>query len=406
MTHYRARVLTPVSPDELLFLDDAIVTVTDGVFTEVGPYDGRPVHEDLRPGVLTPGFVDAHVHFPQTRIVGSASGPLLDWLARSTFPEEARFADGAHAAQVAQEFVDRLVAAGTTLAMIYSSVHPDAAHALFDELDRRGLRAIAGPVWMDEHCPDALKLGVDDAVAGVEELVSAWHGRDGRLNVAVIPRFALSCSAEMMTAAGQLAKTHGLWVSTHLSENIDECRIACERFSAPDYLAVYERFGLVHERSVYAHAIHLSAAEWDRLAAAGAVVAHCPDSNAFLGSGGMPIGEPVKRNVPVAIGSDIAAGRSFQIPRALSYAYDNGLRTGHPLSLARLLWMGTRGGALALQQAQVGAIAVGLEADMALHDVPWWVADAAAALGAILFDHDRPGPRCTWVRGVIVGGEA
>jgi len=403
---YRARVASTTSPDDLLWMDDAVVVVEDGRFVEVAPYDGRPVHADLRPGVLLPGFVDAHVHFPQTRIIGSASGPLLEWLQRSTFPEEARFADGAHAAEVAREFADRMTQAGTTLSMVYSSVHPDAAHALFEVFAERGLRTIAGPVLMDAHSPEELMVPPEVALPALEALVADWHGHDGRLQVAVVPRFALSCSEAMMEGAAALAKEHDLWVTTHLSENLDEVRVACERFGADDYLQVYERLGLVHDKSVYAHCIHLSDDEWDRFAAAGAIVAHCPDSNDFLGSGGMPVGEVVRRSIPLTVGTDVAAGRTFQVPRILSSAYDNGLRTGHPLSLARLLYMGTRAGALALRQPQVGAIEVGLEADMVLVDVPWWADSAESALSSVFFDHDRPLPRAVWVRGQLVAGEA
>ena len=402
MLWIRGRVLTPTSPESMSFIDDALIGIDGGTFTRVAPYDGRPVHLDLRPGVLLPGFVDAHVHFPQTRIIGSASGPLLQWLERSTFPEEARFADGAYAQDVAREFVDRTFRAGTTLSMVYSSVHAAAADALLDELHRRGGRAIVGPVWMDAHSPEALVVPTDAAVASLEGLIDAWHGRDDRLQLAVIPRFALSCSAEMLRAAGRLAQQRGLWVSTHLAETTDECRVACERFGTHDYLQVYEDAGLVHDRSVFAHCIHLSDGEWNRLAAAGAVVAHCPDSNRFLGSGGMPIADALTRGIPVAMGSDVAAGRSFQVPRALSVAYDNALHRGTPVSLARLLWLGTRGGALALRHPQVGAIAEGLAADMTLHEVPWWVTDAEGVLASVLFDHDRPGPAATWVAGVKV----
>jgi len=401
----RARVLSPEGPEELTWIDDALVGLEDGRFAHVGPYDGRPVHMDVRPGVLMPGFVDAHVHFPQTRIIGSASGPLLAWLEKSTFPEEARFEDAAHAAEVSREFADRLTRAGTTLSMVYSSVHPDACFALLDTFAERGLRTIAGPVLMDEHCPEALKLPASEALPALERLVERWHGHDGRIQLAVVPRFALSCSAELMRAAGELAKAHGLWVTTHLSETVAECQVATERFGAPDYLTVYDDLGLVHERSVYAHCIHLSEREWDRMAEAGAVVAHCPDSNDFLGSGGMPIAEALRRGVPVSVGTDVAAGRTFQVPRILSSAYDNGLRTGHPLSLAQLLWLGTRGGALALGHDQVGQIAVGKEADMVLVDVPWWAADAEGVLSSVFFDHDRPLPRCVWVRGQVVAGE-
>jgi len=399
-TLYRCRVLTPSGPDTMTLLDDALVEIDDdGRFARIEPFDGRMVNEDLRPAVLLPGFVDAHVHFPQTRIVGSASGPLLQWLETSTFPEEERFADAAHATQVAAEFATRLAAAGTTLSMVYSSVHPDACHALFEALDQKGLRAIAGPVLMDADSPAALTVPVEPAMESLEGLVEAWQGHDDRLQVAVIPRFALSCSMEMMQAGAALAQKHGLWVSTHLSENPDECRIACERFGTDDYLSVYEQAGLLHDRSIFAHCIHLSDDEWERFAAAGAIVAHCPDSNAFLGSGTMPLDAVDARAIPIVMGSDIAAGRSFQIPRALSYAYDNSLRCGHPLSLARMLWMGTRGAALTLKHDHVGAIEVGLEADMALYEVPWWADSPETILASVFFDHDRPGPIGTWVRG-------
>ncbi|MFT4622951.1 MAG: guanine deaminase [Myxococcota bacterium] len=399
MTTWRARVLSPRSPDAVTWIDDAVVRIEAGVFTEVGPYDGRPVDADLRPGVLIPGFVDAHLHFPQTRIVGSASGPLLDWLATSTFPEEERFAEPSHAALVARHFVDRMAAAGTTLCMAYGSVHPAAADALFTALAASGLRAIAGPVLMDAHSPAALTLPADVALPALEALADRWHGHDDRLQVAVIPRFALSCTPEMLRRAGELARRRGLWVSTHLAENVVECAVARERFDAPDYLSIYEDAGLLQEKSVYAHCIHLSDDEWDRFAASGAVVAHCPDSNDFLGSGGMPLGAVQERAIPLAIGTDVAAGRSFRVPRILSAAYDNALRQGLSLSPAALLWAGTRGGAKALGFTRIGSVEAGFEADACLFRPPPWVTSAEGVLASLIFDHDAPQMARTWVRG-------
>jgi guanine deaminase len=396
----RARVLSPISPDAIAWLDDAVVVIDRGRIHAVRP--GGPADEDLRPGVLMPGWVDSHIHYPQTRIVGAASGPLLEWLARSTFPEEARFADPAHARAVAEVFATRLAAAGTTLAFVYGPVFPAATDVLLEVLDRRGMRAIAGPVLMDEHCPEALRIGADDALAGVDALAERWHGHDGRLEVAVIPRFALSCSAEIMRGAASLARGRGLWASTHLAENPEECRVARQRFDRGDYLAVYEDAGLVGPRSVFAHCVHLSAGEWDRFEAAGAVVAHCPDSNAFLGSGHLPIAEPMKRTIPMTVGTDVAGGRTFRIPRVLSSAYDNGLATGVSLDPRTLLWWGTRGGAAALGHPEVGAIEPGLEADLVLVDVPEWSATAEQVLASVLFDTDSPLPRRTWVRGRVV----
>ena len=400
MTTLRARVLSPRGPDGVRYLPDGIVTFEGGRITAVEPWDGHAVDQDLRPAVVLPGFVDAHIHFPQTRIIGSASGPLLPWLEKTTFPEEARFADPDHAVRVARVFVASLAAAGTTSAFVYGSVHPDASEALFEVAMDAGLRMRAGPVLMDTNCPEELQLAPDPALTALQDLVDRWHGAgDGLLEVAAIPRFALSCTAEMLRESGKLADMAGLWVSTHLSENLDECRAAVEMFDAPDYLAVYERYQLVHDRAVFAHCIHLSDSEWNRFADAGAVVAHCPDSNDFLGSGGMPVAQVRQREIEVAIGTDVAAGRSFQIPQILASAYDNGLRVGSPVSPERLLWWGTRGGALALGWAGVGALEPGLEADLVCLDLPPWVETEEEVLAAVLLTRDGPPARHTWVRG-------
>lgn len=402
MTTYRARLLTPTGPESVRWLDDAVVRVEDGRIEEVAAYDGRAVDEDLRPGVLMPGFVDAHVHHPQTRIVGSATGPLLTWLERTVFPEERRFADPAHAAAVAETFATRIAAAGTTFAFVYGSVHAEATDTLLRTLARRGLRAVVGPVWMDAHCPEALCRPGDEALRDVEALARRWHGHDGRLEIAVIPRFALCCTPTTLERAGALARDLGLWVSTHLSEHVEEVETARRRFGAPDYLSVYERAGLVHDRAVFAHCVHLSPSEWDRLAEAGAVVAHCPDSNDFLGSGGMPPSEPMSRGIPITIGTDVGAGRSFRVPRILSSAYDNGLRHGVALDPRRLLWWGTRGAARALGRDRIGALEPGFDADMVLMDLPGTVRGAHGVSSAVIFDHDAPGPARTWVRGRTV----
>ncbi len=401
MTTLRARLLSPASPDTLTYVPDGVVVIDDhGRITEVSAYDGRPVDEDLRPDVLMPGFVDAHVHYPQTRIVGAATGPLLEWLDRSAFPEEMRFAARGHAEAVAETFCDRLAAAGTTLALAYGPVYADATDALLAEADRRGLRLIAGPVLMDEHCPPELTVPADRALPALDALADRWHGHDGdRLQVAAIPRFALCCSRELMAGAGELAARRGLLVSTHLSENPEECRVARERFGAADYLSIYEDAGLVHDRSVYAHCIHLSDDEWDRFTAAGAVVAHCPDSNAFLGSGHMPIAEALQRGARVTLGSDVAGGRSFRIPRAISSAYDNALAVGAEVSPARLLWWATRGGALALGAHTVGKLEVGFDADLTCVACPPWAEREDEVVGWCLFDADAPPVRGTWVRG-------
>ena len=406
MQSFRARVLTPdldgPGSHPLRWIPDAHVVIDDaGRLVEVAPYTGQPVDEDLRPGVLLPGFVDGHVHYPQTRIVGSASGPLLEWLQRSTFPEESRFSDDTHAREVARIFCAALASAGTTLAFVYASRHETAADAVLDALDQAGLRALVGPVWMDARSPDALTISAERSEEAVRRLADRWHGHDDRLQVAVIPRFAVTSSEAGLRRAGDLSRELGLWATTHLAENTAECDTVAELFGRR-YLQVYEDAGLVHDRSVFAHCIHLTDAEWDRFAAAGAVVAHCPDSNAFLGSGNMPTGAVVSRDIPVIIGIDVAAGRSFRVPRILSSAYDNALAAGHELTPATLLWWGTRSGALALGHDHIGAVAPGLDADLVLVDVPPWVDDADGVLAWTLFYADAPLPRRTWVRGRVI----
>lgn len=399
MTRIRARVLQPVGPAQVELLDDVLIELDGERIATVAPWTGGLCDLDLRDGVLTPGFVDAHVHFPQTRIVGAATGPLLDWLARSTFPEEARFAESDHAEQIARIFVRNLAASGTTTAMVYGSVHGPSADALFSAASEAGMQLIAGPVLMDRDAPAELLVGVDEAMDELTRLIERWHQPNGPLQVAAVPRFALSCTQQMLRAAADIAQRHDLWVTTHLSENTVECQVAREMYDAPDYLSIYEDAGLVHRKSVYAHCIHLSDDEWDRFAAAGAVVAHCPDSNAFLGSGHMPTAKLLQRNIPLALGSDIAAGRSYRIPRIASSAYDNGLATGLDLTPAQVFWWATRGGALALGQHDSGTVSEGSRADLVCHELPEWVSTADDALAWLLFDHDAPRPRHTWVRG-------
>ncbi len=403
MIRWRARVLTPLSPSAVHWQPDALVEVEGGRFARVAAYRGEPVHEDLRDGVLLPGFVDTHVHFAQTHIVGSASGPLLQWLAESVFPEEARLADEAYARRVARACCRRLAASGTTLAVLWGSVHGRAADVLLEEMAQAGLQGVVGPVWMDEDCPAPLRREASATIDALDALRERWHGHDeGRLEVAVLPRFALSCSRSSMRRAADYATRHGLLVSTHLSEHPAEAQAVAERFGVPDYLTVYEEVGLLATQPgpLFAHCIHLDDAAWDRLARAGARVAHCPDSNAFLGSGGMPVGAPLARALPLGVGTDVGAGRSFLVPRTLSAAYDNGLRQGVPLALAQLLWWGTRGGAEALGRPDTGRVAPGDWADACLFvprsEVP---STPDALLGALFFDHDRSGIASTWVRG-------
>ena len=409
----RGRLLCPL-PEQarVVLVPDGLVEIdAQGTIAAVGPAPADCDEPESFPGaVLLPGFVDTHVHFPQTRILGSASGPLLPWLERSVFPEEARFAEARYAAAVAWEFCEQLVRQGTTCAAIYSSSHPIAAELLFTELERRGLRALAGLTLMDRGAPDAVLLAAGPALEACTQLVERWHGRDrGRLQFCVTPRFALSCTPELLRGAAALAERHGLPVQTHLAENHDEIAATAATFpGSRDYLGVYEDHGLCGPRSLFAHCVHLSEGTWDRMAARGAAVAHCPDSNFFLGSGCMDLLAPVRRGVRVGLGTDVGAGRSFSLRQVMAAAHDAALVVAgrEPAGAARervtaegLLWHATRGGARALGLGLVGCLAPGYEADVVALDVPEAITDAEALFDAIAFRRDAGPARAVLVRG-------
>jgi guanine deaminase len=400
----RGRLLTPTR-DGLFSEPDGLVLAGEGGDIVYAGKASKGRHRgpvrDVRPAAIVPGFVDTHLHFPQTRIIGRATGPLLAWLATSVFPEEAQVDRPAYARAVAGEMIDRMIAAGTTTAAIFSSSSPRATEVLFAALAERGLRALAGLVLMDAKSPKALKLGVSEAMRAAEKLIVRWHGHDGRLSFAVTPRFALSCSRKMLEAAGSLAAAHDLPIQTHVGETPDEWKATKEVHGwAKHYVDVYEQTGLLTERTVLAHAIHLSKTEWQRIAARGASIAHCPDSNLFLGSGRMQAQKARRLHIAVGLGSDVAAGRSFSMRRAMSHAYDNALGLGAPLSPAELFRMATLEGAEALGlDAVTGSLEVGKNADLVVIDVPPAAKSLDEVLAHLVFETDDLRVRDAYVRG-------
>lgn len=406
-TTIRGRLLAPHAVERRLdHHTDAVVEIdASGIITAVTQAGPECAVPETWPGaVILPGFVDAHVHYPQTRIIGSASGPLLPWLQASVFPEESRFGDAEHASAVAEEFCAALLAQGTTTAAIYSSSHPEATEILLRALDRHGLRGITGPTLMDRDAPATLLRAAAPARATCEELHARWHGHDGRLQLSSIPRFALSCTPALLHEAAAFADAHGLLVQTHISENLDEVSATLAAFpDSRDYLGVYEDHGLVGPRTLLAHCIHLSDDEWARVLAHDVAVAHCPDSNFFLGSGCMPLRRALDRGLRVGLGTDVGAGRTFSLRRVAAAAYDAALVLREPVTPAELLWLATRGGARALRQAErSGCIAPGYAADLVAIDVPAGVdmgAGADALIDALLFRHDAGPVRATMVAG-------
>jgi guanine deaminase len=398
----RGRVLAP-DPEtrRVELLDDALVRIdARGMIESVAPAPSDCEVPVTWPGaVLVPGFVDVHLHFPQTRVIGSASGPLLPWLQASVFPEESRFADESYATEVAEEFCDALIAQGTTCAAIYSSSHPGATEVLFATLARRGLRADTGLTLMDRHAPAALLRSARDALAASRSLLERWHGHDGgRLRLSIVPRFAISCTPELMHAAAELAQAHELLIQSHISENVDEIRETLALFpEASDYLDVYQRHGLVDARTILAHCIHLSEHEWSRFVQHDVAVAHCPDSNFFLGSGQLQLRAALDRGLRVGLGTDVGAGRTFSLRRVAAAAHDAALIHAAPVAPHELLWLATRGGARALGRDTLGCVAAGFEADLVAIDLP--ALPLVGLLDALLFRHDAGPVRATLVRG-------
>lgn len=405
---WRGRVLTPLTGGGVELIDDGVIAADEtGVITEVAPWRRArkrmrcPVR-DLRPHLLLPGFVDAHLHYPQTEIIGRATGPLLEWLETSVFPEEARFSRAQHAHRVAELFLDRMIAHGTTQAAVFSSSNARATQVLFEHFANRGLRGVIGLTLMDTRCPKALRVPRDKAIRAASRLADKWHGFDqGRLRFAITPRFALSCTKALLRDAGKLAQEMALPVQTHIAETKREGveTLAAHKY-ASSYLDVYDRAGLVGERTIFAHAIHLSAGEWRLMRDRGAHVAHCPDSNFFLGSGRMSLSRALRHGVNVALGSDIAAGRSFSMRRIMASAYDNAMCLGQAPALSELLTMATLGGARALgSDAVTGTLEPGKHADLIAVPCSEQAKGLEQVLQQLVFDTDAPQVAAAFVRG-------
>lgn len=402
----RGSVLAPLEDQHAftLLADALIVIDNDGKISEVSTDPDRLAEHDItRPGaVWMPGFVDTHIHFPQTMILGSASGPLLPWLQKSVFPEESKFVDAAYAQAIAKVFCQKMLAQGTTCASIFSSSHPGATDVLFETMHDVGMRGDVGLTLMNRGAPEALLLDTEEAIAACEELVEKWHGADrDRLRFRVTPRFALSCTQDLLEAAGALAARHDLPIQTHISENPDEITATAEAFpDAEDYLGVYEDAGLLRKESLFAHGVWLKDREWDAIARIDAAISHCPDSNFFLASGPMPLKEVKSRDIRMGMGSDIGAGRTFSLRKCCSRGFDASRLTDSETDAAELLWYATRGGAVALGRGeQIGLIETGYDADLVAIRPVRWTEDAGEMCDLLVYLEDHDGVEETCVRG-------
>ena len=329
--------------------------------TELVDYAGK---------LIVPGFIDCHVHFPQLDIIGSYGAQLLDWLNQYAFPAEAKFADLEHAREVAGVFIDELLANGTTTALVFGTVHAHSADAIFEAAETKGMRLIAGKVLMDSNCPAELR---DDAETGYTEskaLIERWHGK-GRLGYAITPRFALTSSAEQLAAAGRLANEYpDVWVHTHLAENMDEVEEIAKLFpDSRSYLDVYKEHGLLRERSVFAHCLHMDDEDRANMSAHGGAAAFCPTSNLFLGSGLFDLPAIRAAGIRCGLGTDVGGGTSLSLLRTASEAYKVLHLQEHALPATRALYLATLGAAEALYlDDKIGNFESGKEADFVVLD--------------------------------------
>ena len=354
------------------FVEDGLLFGQNGHILWRGPWEqgreflpeGLPV-ADNRGKLVVPGFVDAHLHYPQAEMVGSPGGHLLDWLNRYTFPAERKYADAAYARTMANVFIKELLRAGTTPAMVFCAVFPQSVDALFEEALARNMRVIAGKVMMDRNAPEYLLDTAESGVAETRRLVERWHAK-ARLLYAVTPRFAITSTPEQLAAAGGLVRDFpDVYLQTHVSENINEVAWVKELFpNRSSYLDVYDHYGLTGSKSVFAHSLHLNESEWLRLAETGSAVAFCPTSNLFLGSGLFNLRKAQGLGIRVGLGTDIGAGTDFCQLRTLGEAYKVMQMQGQTLSALEALYMATLGGAHALSlDDRIGSFDQGKEAD-------------------------------------------
>lgn len=360
----------PFAGGALRALEGALL-VTDGTITRRGSFEElsreHPGEEvvDLRGGLVLPGLVDTHVHYPQVRVIGGLGLPLLEWLDQRALPEEARLADAGYAAVIAREFLGSLVRAGTTSALVFGAHFPAAMDVFFAEAAASGLRIASGLVVSDRGLPQPLLTSPDRAVADAVALAERWHDV-GRLRYAVTPRFSFSCGDAMLAACGEARSAiPGSLFTSHVNENHDEIARVVADFGT-HYVGSYDRHGLLDERSVLAHNVHPGDEELAVLAGRGSAVAHCPCSNAALGSGLFPLRRHLDAGVPVTLGSDVGGGVSFSLLREGLQAAFGQLQRGADgvrLGAQHLLWLATAAGARALGLPEVGALSVGLQFD-------------------------------------------
>ncbi|MEB3311392.1 MAG: guanine deaminase [Snowella sp.] len=364
--------------DSVRYLADGLLVIENGKVKDFGPYEEL---KDKFAGIdaiaypnhlILPGFIDTHIHYPQTAMVAAYGEQLLEWLSKYTFPTEAKFKDKSYAQEIAQIFLEELLKNGTTTALVFAAVFPESVEAFFEEAQKRNLRMIAGKVMMDRNAPDFLLDTAQSSYTETKALIEKWHKKD-RLLYAVTPRFAITSTDEQLALAGKLLVEYpDVYLHTHLSENVDEVAFVAALFpQSQGYLDAYDQAGLVTERSVFAHGVQLTDAEFKRLSEAKSAISFCPTSNLFLGSGLFKLHKAKSTDTPVKVGlgTDVGAGTSFSLLQTANEAYKVVQLQGEKLSAFKALFLATLGGAKALcLEDKLGNFEIGKEADFIVID--------------------------------------
>ena len=375
--HFLADPAKVAEEDSYQYFEDGLLVINNGLVENVG--HAAELLTDLATdvevtqydnGLIMPGFIDTHVHYPQSEMIASYGEQLLEWLENYTFPEEKQFADIEHGKHVAEFFLTQLLDSGTTTALVFGTVHKESVEAFFTIAQQKKLRMICGKVLMNQNCPDYLQDTAESGYTDSKALIEKWHNTD-RLQYAVTPRFAPTCSTEQLNKAGELLKEYpDVYLHTHLSENKDEIAWVSELFPDSDgYLDVYDKSSLLGRRSVFAHGVHLHDNECQRLGETDSAIAFCPTSNLFLGSGCFNLKQAEEFEVNVGLGTDIGAGSSFSMLTTLNEAYKTQQLRGDKLSPYKSLYLSTLGGAIALDlEGTIGNFTQGAEADFIVLD--------------------------------------
>ena len=362
--------------DAFRYFPDGALVVKEGIIIDCGSFKEL---EDRYAGcelidysgkLIMPGFIDSHIHYPQAEIIGMYGKQLLEWLNDYTFPAEQAFSSPEHAERIARFFVQELFRNGTTTCMAYATVHTASVAALFSVASEYNMCMMTGKVLMDRNAPDGLTDTARRGEAESRSLIETWH-KKGRNRYVITPRFAISCSNEQLTAAGRLHEQYpDTYIQTHLSENKEEISNTLSLCpGCRDYLEVYERAGLVTDRSVFGHCIHLSDSECRRLAKAGSVIAHCPTSNLFLGSGLYDMRQANRIGMQTTLATDVGAGTSYSLLRTMGESYKVQQLNGYPMSVLESFYKCTLGAAKALHlEDEIGSFGKGRKADFIVLD--------------------------------------